>query len=447
MSILSRERNAEFGGVRGCLRISVTDMAALKVRIRGRHRPNPPDLFYQKLPPEGIALLATIPNADEVLTLSIPGDDSWRGGWPFTANPPEFTTGLVVIYRLQPDCRYVAVAIRDGGNEYTLEEFIKIAVGRARDTFGNIEIIPGRYVYAVPDKEEWGSILRDYGYVALNPENFRELHQTPVLPLDESKQYGHVIRIRAPLYSGDKLSARSPLPVFSRVEVLRDGDTESRRLNFEEYKKERDGLAVIPGAIADCFGEWLLRLTKESGFDKWRFRPGMAFGDRTEWWGPRGRRRTVHEGLDFVEGFIGGEARLVPEGVPARAIAPGEVAAVLDDYMGKTVVVRHPSMTQPDGNVFHTLVSHIQTEGTMPPFVNKGEMLGRIGKRAGIHIRPHLHLTGAWFPADFPFAEAGINTIMHPGFTTAILADLNHLIRTNPLCVISPDDREFLIDG
>jgi len=442
MSILSRERNAEFGVFGGCLRISVTDMAALKVRIRGRHRPPPPDLFYQKLPPEGIALLATTPE----FAVSMPGNNSWFGVWPFTASPPEFTTGIVVVYQLQPDCRYVAVAVRDGGNEYTLEEFIKIARRRARDIFGNIEKIPGRYIYAAPEKEEWGNILRDDGYVALNPDTFTMFQSAHVSPHCEATRYGHFVRIRAPFYSGDKIPERTPLPVFSRVEVLREDDTESRWLNFEEYQRERAALAVIPDAIADCFGEWLLRLTKESGFDKWRFRPGMAFGDRTEWWGPRGRRRTVHEGLDFVEGFSGGEARLVPEGVPARAIASGEVVVTLDDYMGKTVVVRHPSLTQPDGNVFHTLVSHIQTEGTMPPFVNKGEILGRIGKRAGIRIRPHLHLTGAWFPADFPFAEAGINTIMHPGFTPAILANLNNLVETSPLCVISPDDREFLID-
>ena len=114
--------------------------------------------------------------------------------------------------------------------------------------------------------------------------------------------------------------------------------------------------------------------------------------------------------------------------------------------MGKTVVVRHPSLVLPCGRVFHTIMSHIRTEGTLPSFVKKGEILGKVGRRAGIRIRPHLHLTGAWFPAVFPFAEAGINTIMHPGFTTAILADLNSLVETSSLCVMSPDDREFLTD-
>jgi len=423
-------------------------MAALKVRIRGRHRPRPPEFFYQNLPPEGIALLATIPSFKEI-AVSIPaGESSWRGGWPFAAAAPESASGPVVVYRLQPDCRYAAVAVRENGQDYALDEFTETAVRRTRERFGNLVKIPVRYAYAAPDKEEWGSILRDNGYVAMNPAKILKFHSAPVLPHNEAERYGHVIQIRAPLYSGDKLPLREPLPVFSRVEISSGNAAgrESRWLDFEEYRKARAGLAVVPGAIAAGFSEWLTLLTRESGFDGWRFRPGMVFGERTEWWGPRGRRRTVHEGLDFVEGFSGDEVRLIPEGVPARAVAAGEVVAALDDFMGKTIIVRHPSPALPGGEVFHTLMSHIQTEGSPPSFVEKGGMLGRVGRRAGIRIRPHLHLTGAWFPPGFPFAEAGIDTIMHPGFTPAILADLNGLIEKNPLCVISPDDREFLKD-
>ena len=431
-------------------------MSALKVRIRERRRPKPPEFLYQNLPPEGAALLATLPAAParEELAVSIPaGKSSWRGGWSLSAEPPDVNfDGLVVIYRLQTDCRYTAIAVRTGGRDYAPEDFVDIARRRLKDQFGNLEKIPSRYIYAAPDKEEWGSILRDGGYVALNPEKNLTLDNTTVLLPGEAERYGNDIMIRAQLYSGDKLSGRNPIPVFTRVEVLTriatratDGE-ESLWIDFEEYRKTRDELAVVPAAIAAEFGEWLAAMTKESGFDVWRFRPGMAFGEQTEWWGLRGRRRTVHEGLDFVEGFRGGEVNLIPEGVPARAIASGEVTATLDDFMGKTVVVRHNSLISPDGKVFHTLFSHIQTEGTLPSFVMKGEILGRVGKRAGIRIRPHLHLTGAWFPDGFPFAQAGIDTIMHPGFTPVILANINNLIETSPLCVTAPDDKEFLID-
>ena len=422
------------------LRIAVTDMAALNVRIRGRHRPEPPEFFYQTLSPEEIPLLATIPLTGGEFAVSIPGKSSWRGGWPFAASPPESTAGTIIVYQLQPDCRYTAVVVRENGRDYELVEFIKTAGRRMLDRFGNIGKIPDQYVHASPDKEEWGSILRDDGYAALNPEIVPEFNKC--FP----ERYGHAIQIRAPLYAGDKLSARNPLPVFSQVEILRCDGIGDRWLDFEEYKRWRAGLAIVPGEIAGGFGEWLARLTEESGFDRWRFRPGMAFGERTEWWGPRGRRRTAHEGLDFVEGFSGGEVRLIPEDVPVRTVASGEVVAMFDDFMGKTVVVRHSSMTLPGGEIFHTLFSHIQTEGQLPSFVMKGEILGKVGRRPGIRIRPHLHMTGAWFPSGFPFAEAGINTIMHPGFTPAILSDLNNLIETSPLCVILPDDVKFLID-
>ena len=426
------------------LLISAADMAALKVRIRGGRRPEPPEFFYQSLPPEGIALIATIPRGR--FAVSIPGETTPCGGWPFVAAAPKHASGPVVVYRLQPDCRYAATAVSENGRNFAFEEYIEIAERRTRERFGNLEKIPGRYVHAAPDKEEWGNVLRDEGYVALNPEKISEFDLTPVLPPDKPKRYGHVIQIRVPLYSGDKLPGRDTLPVFSRVEILRNDGGESRRLDFEEYQKARAAQAVVPGEIVEGFSEWLACLTNESGFDRWRFRPGMAFGERTEWWGPRGRRRTIHEGLDFVEGFRRGNVSLIPEGVPARALASGEVAATLDDFMGKTVVVRHPSLTLQGGEVFHTLFSHIQTEAPQPLFVKKGEIMGKVGRRADIRIRPHLHLTGAWFPVGFPFTEAGINTIMHPGFTPAILTNFNSLIETSPLCVISPDDKEFLAD-
>jgi len=476
------------------LRISTADMVALKVRIRGTHRPEPPEFFYQTLPPDGGVLLATIPACGE-LAVSIPaGDNSWRGGWQFSATAPEFAVGPVIVYKLQPNCRYEAVDVHENGRKYTLEEFIEIARKRTQDHFGNLEKIPGQYVYGVPEKEEWESILRDDGYAATNPVIISKFHSTleviakpshiarphniragnagflphwggicgkdadvarsfaitsSVLSSAETERYGHLIQIRAPLYSGDKFSSHEPLPVFSRVEVLMTNTAcgENRWLDFEEYRKTRASTAVVPHGIVAAFDEWLACLTRESGFNRWRFRPGMTFGERIEWWGPRGRRRTVHEGLDFVEGFIGDEVRMVPEGVPARAIAQGEVVDTLDDFMGKTVIMRHSSPALPGGEVFHTLLSHIQTDGSPPSCIKKGEVLGRIGRRADIRIRPHLHLTGAWLPPDFPFRKAGINTIIHPGFTPTILADLNDLIEKSPLCVISPDDREFLRNG
>ena len=435
------------------MRISTEDMVALKVRVRGRHRPEPPEIFYQNLPPEGIALLATIPDCEE-LAVSIPaGDSTWRGGWSFSAMAPEFAVSPVIVYKLQPSCRYTAIAVHENDQDYTLEEFIEISRRRMRDRFGNLVKIPGRYIYTAPDKEEWGSILRDDGYVATNPEIVSKLQTTSevyVKPSAETERYGHLIQIRVPLYSGDKLPSREPLPVFSRVEILANNTAykEKRWLDFTEYRKWRGGLAIVPDSIASGFSEWLACLTRESGFDRWRFRPGMAFGERTEWWGPRGRRRTLHEGLDFIEGFTGSKVSLIPEGVPARAIASGEVVATLDDFMGKTVILRHPAPSLPGGGeVFHTLLSHILTDGSPTSFIKKGDVLGRIGRRAGIRIRPHLHLTGAWFPPDFPFAEAGINTIIHPGFTPSILADLNSLVEKSLLCVISPDDKEFLRCG
>ena len=433
------------------MRVSVADMVELKVRIRGRHRPPPPEVFYQSLPMNGLALLATLPRGNFAVSIPSPRENSWRGGFPFTKTPPEPAADPVVIYRLQLNSRYEAVAVRHHGREYALEEFVEIAAGRAREYWGGLEKISGGYAYATPEKEEWSDILRDSGYVALNPER---IIPAPVAPSGRSSPFGNTIRIRAPLYGGRNDAFGAP-SVFARVDVLPDASDNPKEsritqsdgawLDFDAYRKKRAEQAVVPAEIVSDFEEWLERLTRESGFDAWRFRPGMCFGDQTEWWGARGRRRTEHEGLDFVEGFRDQAVSLIPEGTPVHALASGELAAVLDDFMGKTVVVRHPALTRPGGEVFHTLFSHIQTEPSLPDCLDKNSILGRVGKKPGVYIRPHLHLSCAWLPADFPVSDMGIDVI-HPGFTQVALADSNRLIEKNPLCLRTEDDRTFLMD-
>ncbi|MDR1728354.1 MAG: M23 family metallopeptidase [Acidobacteriota bacterium] len=429
------------------LRMAVADMAALKVRIRSSQRPAPPDCFYQALPPEAATLLGTLPCGR--FAVSIPQGATPWGGWRFEGAPPAAAAGPVIVYRLQGDCRYEAVAVRDGGRERPLDEYARAAARRLRERCGDLVRVPGAYAYAAPDKEEWAGVLADGGHVALNPA--RLPLTPPPAPAHPAERFGHCIQVRAPLYAGERPSTPHPLAAFSRVEVFSEsvGD---RWLAFDEYQGLRRGRAAVPTEFAAAFGAWLARLTAEAGFGRWRFRPGMGFGEETEWWGPRGRRRTAHEGLDFVEGFRRGGVSPVSEGVPARAVADGEVVATLDDFMGETVVVRHPSSKRRDGTVFHTLLSHIQTargadaRPSRPAPVRAGEPLGRVGRRAGVRIRPHLHLTGAWYPDGFPFADAGVGTVLHPGFTPALLADLNPLVESSPLCLTTPDDKGFLAE-
>ena len=136
-----------------------------------------------------------------------------------------------------------------------------------------------------------------------------------------------------------------------------------------------------PSPIIPQFREWLKLLGKESCIDSWSFRRGMFFNDHIEWWGAKCRRRTVHEGIDFAEILLpDGTVQRLPEGMPVHALAVGEIVAFLDDFLNKTVVVRHPAVRNENGDIFFTFYSHINPIHTTPAPVSKGQILGNVGK-------------------------------------------------------------------
>ena len=110
----------------------------------------------------------------------------------------------------------------------------------------------------------------------------------------------------------------------------------------------------------------------------------------------------------------------------------GEVVAILDDFIGKTVVVRHPGIMSPDGDVFHTLLSHIQPQVRLLDTVTRDRILGRVGKSTNAGAPAHLHLTGAWIPNTIHPNEIRMDHI-HPAFSPIVLTDFQSLMHDNPL--------------
>jgi murein DD-endopeptidase MepM/ murein hydrolase activator NlpD len=154
----------------------------------------------------------------------------------------------------------------------------------------------------------------------------------------------------------------------------------------------------------------------------------MLFGDPMEWWGECNRRRTVHEGIDFAEGQHPVEGiKAVLEGTPVRTIAEGEVVAIVDDFIGKTVITRHSAIRQANGDLFHTFLSHIRPEISGLGLVAKGQIIGRVGRPSSNLVSPHLHLTGAWIPDQLRIQEIGLDVI-HPGFARVALVNLNEAV-------------------
>ena len=170
----------------------------------------------------------------------------------------------------------------------------------------------------------------------------------------------------------------------------------------------------------------------------WYFRRGTLFGECAEWWGECSRRRTAHAGIDFAEGDPGSGLRRIPEGLPVHLPAEGETIAFLDDFLGTTVVVRHPDSVRENGEVFHTLLSHLQVGETRPGRVGEEEAIGRVGGSKGAGAPAHLHLAGAWIPRTLDPGTITIDDI-HPGFAPIVLVDLNPLVRRHPLCRVQEE--------
>jgi murein DD-endopeptidase MepM/ murein hydrolase activator NlpD len=414
------------------LRISIADMIRLRVRAKVRDQDAPPDFLYQGLPTDAFSIMGTIPRG--TFAVSIPHQSVFGCGHEIVRTlPPE--RGFVIVYARQPNSRYEAVSVLFRGETISIEDFHEEACQRINRQQGRLGAIPGRYAYFAPARDHWAVILRDNGYTVLDP---LEIPNTITKELrDYRKNQNGEILVRIPVYAGQKQPQEATLPVFAQVELTSDPhpDPRSRWISFIEYQKARAFRSLPPDSIVPGFLGWLNLLTEECGFDRWVFRPGMLFGDRIEWWGDRNRRRTEHEGLDFVEGLQQDRtARSIPESTAICAMADGDVVAVLDDFLGKTVVMRHPAITHGSGDIFYTFLSHIRPVSDKLGPASKGSPIGRVGKSANARVPAHFHLTAAWIPQAI---HPGTITLdhLHPANTSVVLINFNELVNSSPLCV------------
>ena len=154
-------------------------------------------------------------------------------------------------------------------------------------------------------------------------------------------------------------------------------------------------------------------------FAGWLFLPGMRFTDTEAWW-KNTPRQTPHEGIDLL--FFADRAGLRRE-LPPQALVPplwdGEVVALFDDFLGSTVVVRHPVM---DGQGWRliSLYAHVRPRAGCGEQVSTGEPLAVVAAETmrGSSTPPaHLHLSLGWLAPGWPAAEIRWPTLWaNPGF-------------------------------
>ena len=410
------------------LRICIDDLVDLGVRVRGSVNPDLPENLYQRLPVEAMSLMATVPSGH--FAVSIPQ----RGlGYEYRIHrtPPKAEEHFTIVYARRGNGRYEAVEIVFSGKTDNFMHFCETARRRLAERYGELKPIPDKYAYFAPARNRWAVVLRDSGYAAIDPTH------VPDAMTSDLNQYREVLKgevlARVPVYAGNGQPGGRTLPVFARVELTCDlPENRNSWIGFEDYKKARAQEARPPEAFVSDFREWLAKLTAEAGFESWEFRRGTLFGDRAEWWGDGSRRRTEHEGIDFVEGMgSDGAIRTIPEGTPVRAITDGEVTAILDDFLGKTAVMVHPEIRRDNDNLLCTFISHILPAQGLGGSIVKGQPIGKVGKSAAVKTPAHLHLTAAWIPKDI-----GPNAItldhIHPANTSVTLINLNDLLGTSP---------------
>ncbi len=128
---------------------------------------------------------------------------------------------------------------------------------------------------------------------------------------------------------------------------------------------------------------------------EWFFHQGMLFRSRAKWWADFGTRHAMHEGLDIgLYRNRTGELRWLDTKTRVPAMAKGEVINVCNDFLGRSVIIRH---AQDEASRLVSVYSHIKVPSLVVPGtrVEKDDVIGQIAgtteKKSGIHC--HLHIS------------------------------------------------------
>jgi hypothetical protein len=136
---------------------------------------------------------------------------------------------------------------------------------------------------------------------------------------------------------------------------------------------------------------------------RWSFQPGMLFQDNDCWW-KSARRAHPHKGVDFC-GFHAGRSdevrRVGADLVPS--LYDGVVIKINDDFLGKTVWIRHRSIRS-DQLILFSALGHIIPDKAIAEgsLISQGEAVGRVApEKKGALLAMHLHLSVFWAPSFF----------------------------------------------
>ena len=147
-----------------------------------------------------------------------------------------------------------------------------------------------------------------------------------------------------------------------------------------------------------------LQLTNHLDVVEWMFEPGMLFQSSATWWGDRGNRLRPHEGLDLrLFRTSANRVASLPPGSLIPALYNGEVVRIINDFLGRTIFVRHRQHGSA-GRDLYTVYGHVEPRAALSAgvFVNGGEGIAHLATRGKGETGPppHLHLTASWITLE-----------------------------------------------
>ncbi len=195
---------------------------------------------------------------------------------------------------------------------------------------------------------------------------------------------------------------------------------------MRDYKGNKD----LP--VCDVYNEYFTMANGwlKEAFKGWVFKPGMRFGETPRWWG-RGMRNGPHEGIDLASyKNANGELIKITPGTRIPVIFSGIITAIRDDYLGKSIFVRHPQFS--DGKrILFTAYGHSapDNDGVPGTEIKEGETPATVAdpgeKRPG--VPGHLHISTGWIPADLATEDISWNNIV--GSDRIVLFDPGLILR------------------
>lgn len=147
------------------------------------------------------------------------------------------------------------------------------------------------------------------------------------------------------------------------------------------------------------FTENFIRVNALAGsFTEWLLCNGMLFNSTQSWWDSLKKRNKPHEGLDLA--FYRNNKNSITgldENTKIPVILDGVVIGIFDDFLGKSLFIRHDVEKSDDG-VLCTIFGHIAPNKDLYPGkqVKAGEIAATVSAAKGSVLRPHIHITVGW---------------------------------------------------